>query len=117
MLIHDQLYTVEKFEHFCHFPENQDRLLELIHGKIVEKLPTEEHCLIAGNIGYALGIYIKQFKTGRVGFHVDHHMPQDDYNLRMPDVCFNNVRRPLITEGSVPHMPALAVDVQLPDVL
>lgn len=117
MVISDQLYTVEEFEQFCRLPANQDPLFELIHGKIVEKLPTEEHGLLVGNVGYALGQYTKQFKNGRVGLHVDHRMPQDNYNLRMPDVSFSNVRRPLIREGCVPHMPALAVDIQLPDVL
>jgi hypothetical protein len=38
-----QRYTVEAFEHLADLPENRDRLLELIHGEIVEKEPPEEH--------------------------------------------------------------------------
>lgn len=116
MVIADGVYTVAAFEHFCRLYETQDHLFELIQGRIVEKLPTEEHGLLVSNLGYALHHYVKQAKNGRIGCHVAHRMPQDDYNVRMPDLAFSNVRRPLIRTGYVPHMPALAVDIQLPDV-
>lgn len=116
-MVQNQRYTVAEFEQFCRLPENQDRLFELIQGTIVEKLPTEADSFLLGNIGCALGYYVKQTKTGRIGYHVDHCLPHDSYNLRMPDLSLNQVRRPLITEGCVPDMPALAIEIQLPDVL
>ncbi|MFN8496148.1 MAG: Uma2 family endonuclease [Caldilineaceae bacterium] len=116
MVIDDGVYTVAAFEHFCRLFETQDHLFELIQGRIVEKLPTEEHGLLVSNLGYALHNYAKRAKNGRIGCHVEHRMPQDDYNLRMPDLALNNVGRPLIREGCVLHMPSLAVDIQLPDV-
>ncbi|MEO8393156.1 MAG: Uma2 family endonuclease [Chloroflexota bacterium] len=50
MAIQKQLYTIEDFEQFITQPENRDRRFELINGEIVEKMPTESHGIIAGNI-------------------------------------------------------------------
>lgn len=50
MAIQERLYTVEEFEAFIAEAENVDRLFELIDGEIFEKMPTEEHSLIIGNI-------------------------------------------------------------------
>ena len=64
------LVTADEFEIFVDLPENRERLLELINGAIVEKMPTEEHNLIGHNIDFALGTYNRQHKLGRVGFEV-----------------------------------------------
>lgn len=45
-----RLYTVEEFEMIAETPQNRDRLLELVNGEIIEKVPTQEHGLYAGNI-------------------------------------------------------------------
>ena len=50
MAIQPKLVTVVEFEQFLALLENGDRSFELIHGEIVEKVPTEEHGLIAANI-------------------------------------------------------------------
>ena len=50
MAIQERRYTVEEFEAFIAKAENVDRLFELIDGEIIEKMPTEEHNLIIGNI-------------------------------------------------------------------
>ncbi len=47
VLTREQLYTVDEFEELLKLPENAGRLLELIDGEIVEKMPTEEHGSIA----------------------------------------------------------------------
>lgn len=108
-------HTAEKFEHFLRLPENIDRRFELIDGKIVEKMPTEEHGLIAANIALALGAFVKQHRLGRVGVEVRYHASGDPLNVRMPDLSFTSARRPLIREGSVPHLPDLAVEIRSPD--
>jgi hypothetical protein len=36
-------YSVDEFEQLINLPENRERLLELINGEIVEKMPAEEH--------------------------------------------------------------------------
>lgn len=108
-------YTVEEFEELFAQAEYGDRLLELIHGAIVEKMPTEEHGVVAGNVFAPLHNFVTPQGLGRVGFEVRHRPPDDAYNSRLPDISFSSVRRPLVTKGSVPTMPDLAVEVQSPD--
>lgn len=108
-------YTVEEFEQLFAEAKQGDRLLELIHGEIVEKMPTEEHGVIAGNVFAPLHNFVTPQRLGRIGFEVRHRPPDDDYNSRLPDISFSSVRRPLVTKGSVPTMPDLAVEVQSPD--
>jgi Uma2 family endonuclease len=50
MAVQERFHTLPEFEVFIARPENADRLFELINGEIVEKLPTREHGIIAGNI-------------------------------------------------------------------
>jgi Uma2 family endonuclease len=108
--------TVEVFEAFLRRPENRDRLWQLIHGRIVEKVPTEEHGLIAGNVLFALKLYIRQTKKGRVGAEIRHQRPSDAHNSRLPDVSYSaDNERPVVTEGAVPVYPDLAVEVKSPD--
>ncbi|MEZ4711462.1 MAG: Uma2 family endonuclease [Caldilineaceae bacterium] len=59
-------YTVAEFDEFRQLPANKNRLFELINGEIVEKMPTEQHGVIALNIGSELRAYAKQHKTGQL---------------------------------------------------
>jgi len=108
-------HTVEEFEQLFVQADYGDRLLELIHGEIVEKMPTEEHGVVAGNVVFALRGYVQSHKSGRVGVEVRHRIPSDKWNSRMPDVSYSTVRRALVIKGSVPAMPDLAVEIQSPD--
>lgn len=109
------LYTVDEFEDFIALPENHNKLLELIHGVIVEKMPTEEHGIIAATIARLLGNYVAPRKLGRVGVEVRHGKPTDKYNDRLPDVSFRRGNDPVVKKGAVPQMPDLAVEIQSPD--
>src|SRR5258708_3031909 len=111
----ERLYSVEEFEKFNAQPENRDRLLELIHGEIVEKMPTEKHGEIALALGSALRTFVIQHKLGRIGLEVRHRMPNDTSNSLLPDVSFIAGKRPSVTDGSVPQMPDLAVEIKSPD--
>lgn len=111
----ERLYTIEEFEALLAQPENIERLLELIDGEIIEKMPTEEHGEIALLIGAALLAFVRANNLGRVGVEVRHRMPQDQRNSRLPDVSFIAGQRPRVTEGSVPQMPDLAIEVKSPD--
>lgn len=110
-----QQYTLEEFEQLYLSPENGHRLLELINGKVREKMPTQRHGLTASNINFALTSYAKQQKIGRPGLEVRHQMPNDRRNSRLPDVSFTCSRAPLVEQGSVPGMPDLAVEIKSPD--
>lgn len=107
--------TVKEFEKFSALPENRKRLLELIEGRIVEKMPTQEHGAIVIALGYYLYGYIKQHGGGIVATEVRHQLPDDPNNSRLPDVSFSQQTDPPIEKGSVPRMPDLAVEVKSPD--
>jgi Uma2 family endonuclease len=107
--------TMTEFEAFIERPENADRLLELINGEIVEKLPTEEHGMIVGNVYAPLRAFVKPRKLGRVTIEGLHRLPDDDLNAVLPDVSFrSNLDSPVVRRGAVSVMPDLAVEVQSP---
>ncbi len=106
--------TVEAFEAFLKAPENRDRLWELIHGRIVEKVTSEIHSVIVGNVILFLRLYMRQTKHGRVGPEMSHKLPSDALNIRQPDVSyFADHTRPA-QEGNVPVYPDLAVEIKSP---
>ena len=88
MALQPKLFTVTEFEKFLALAENCDRYFELIHGEIVEKVPTEEHGLIAANICGFLWQYTRQSGFGRAVIEVRIRMLDDNYNSRQPDVAF-----------------------------
>ncbi len=107
--------TTAQFEALIERPENAGRLLELINGEIVEKVPTEEHGLIVGNIYAPMRAFVKPRKLGRVTIEGLHRLPDDDENAVLPDVSFrSNIASPIVRRGAIPVMPDLAVEVQSP---
>ena len=96
--------------------EQPDGLYELINGEIVEKVPTEEHSLIAGNLYAELRTFVKQHDLGRVAFEVRRQIPDDKHNARLPDVEFTSKARllPVVRDGAVPQMPDLAIEIKSP---
>lgn len=111
----ERQYTVEEFERSYLSPENSNHLFELINGKIYEKIPTQQHGLIASNINVAFALHARQHKTGRPGVEVRHQMPKDTRNSRLPDVSFTCAHNPLVEQGSVFGMPDLAVEIKSPN--
>ncbi len=110
----ERLYTIDQFEREFLDPEAPDRLIELIEGEVHEKMPTQEHGLIATNIIIPLGAYVQQHRLGRMGTEVRHRAAGDDRNSRLPDVSFTSAKNPLVREGSVLAMPDLAVEIKSP---
>jgi Uma2 family endonuclease len=116
MAIQKKLHTVEEFEAFADSKENDDRRFELINGEIYEKMPTEEHGIVAGNIFGFIWNFNREHQLGNVAIEVRHRMPDDKHNARMPDVSFiSDPNRTIVERGSVPRMPDLAIEVQSPD--
>lgn len=114
MAIADQKTTVEDFEAFI--AKHPDRLFELIHGEIVEKMPTPRHGRIAVNISTEIRIYLKSNPIGWVGAEVRHSHPDDDFNDRIPDISVH------LTNNDAPDdvkamstMPVLAIEIKSPD--
>jgi Uma2 family endonuclease len=113
-MIHQRQYTVDEFEHFLRLPENRERLFELIHGEIVEKMPTEEHGYIAALLITILNNFVLPRKLGIIAAEARHRVPGDTHNARMPDVSFSAGSRALVKEGAVSRMPDLAIEIQSP---
>lgn len=110
-----RIHSLSEFEALRKQPENVNRLLELINGEIIEKMPTQEHGLIASNINRELGNYAIRQKNGRPDVEVRHQAAGDDRNSRLPDVSFTRANAPLVDQGSVTDMPDLAVEIKSPD--
>ena len=114
MVQHTKHMTVGEFEAYIEQPENANRLLELINGEIVEKVPTEEHGIVVLRIGSALLIFNDQHNLGIVTTEARHRLPNDDENALLPDVSFRSATSPVVRQGAIPTMPDLAVEVQSP---
>jgi Uma2 family endonuclease len=116
MVVHHKTdVTFDEFEEYIERPENSERLLELINGEIVEKVPTEEHGIVVLNIASPLRAFVRQHKLGRVTTEARHHLPGDDKNDRLPDVSFrSDISAPVVRQGPIAGMPDLAVEVQSP---
>src|SRR4029450_1546931 len=113
MAIQPKLVTVVEFEQFLALPEKRDRFFELIHGEIVEKVPTEEHGLIVGNLCGFLWQYTRQSGLGRAVVEVRVRMPEDDYTSRQPDLAFfADTTRPVVKRGPVLRMADLGIEVK-----
>ncbi|MCC6615126.1 MAG: Uma2 family endonuclease [Anaerolineae bacterium] len=114
VLQQEKHYTVEEFEAIADAPENADRLLELIDGEIVEKVPTEEHGLLSSNIIGPLWVWVQTHRKGRVVVEVRHRTLKDQHNARIPDISYRETNDPPVRKGSVPQMPDFAVEIKSP---
>jgi Uma2 family endonuclease len=110
------LHTIEEFEAYADQPEHGDRRFELIHGEIVEKVPTEEHGVIAAWLAALILNFVRPRRLGRVSVEPRHRVPGDEHNARLPDIAYTSAERalPLVKTGSVPQMPDLAIEIQSP---
>ena len=61
--------------------------------------------------------YLEINPIGRVVVEARHRIPEDDHNSYLPDVAFTHHERtgPLVTEGAVPRMPDLAIEIKSPN--
>src|SRR5262249_43181830 len=98
-------HTLAEFEAIAALPENRERLLELIHGRIVEKVPTEFHGVIAGNTLYHLKTFTRANGIkAYIGVEIRHQMPGDDENSRLPDVSVRLADDNIVKQGAVQRM-------------
>lgn len=114
--------SLDEFEALLSQPGQADRLLELIDGEVVEKVPTEQHGLIAINVGAELRAFVREQGLGRVTVEVRHQIPRADQDPNrprslIPDVAFTSRERalPLVSAGAVLQLPDLVVEIQSPD--
>jgi Uma2 family endonuclease len=116
VVVQTQRYTVAEFEALIRLPEHKDRLLELIDGEIVEKMPTREHAIIVGLVVMWLNTYLWQNNLGYAAVEARHRPPDDDKNNRLPDVSYvADLSKPIERRGSAPYIPDLCIEVKSPD--
>jgi Uma2 family endonuclease len=109
--------TINAFERLLAQPENAARHLELLNGELIERMPTEEHGVIAALVAAALVLYVRGGAGGRVAVEPRHSVPDDRYTSLIPDVAYTSAERmqPTVKKDAVPHMPDLAVEIKSPD--
>lgn len=109
-----QRVTVEEFESFL-AEQTGNAAYELIDGEIVEKMTTEEHGIIAGNIVTLLNIYLWKNPIGRASVETRYRISTDMHNDRLPDVSVTtDLERPVTKVSAVPRVPDLAVEIKSP---
>ena len=112
MAISEKLYTWQEFEAIVqNYP---DRLLELIDGRIAEKVTNEKHGKIASNILVQIVLWAKRTKAkGHYGVDNSYRIPGDDKNERCPDVSFRYSEED-VSEEILETVPDFCVEVKSP---
>lgn len=109
------LMDAEQLSTLLEAADNADRLLELIHGELVEKMPTEEHGKLAALIAHFLLAHVlPNGIQAHVGVEVRHELPDDRLNSRLPDVSLRLSDDAPVKSGPVRRFPDLAVEIQSP---
>ncbi len=113
MSIGEAVITFEEYEAFL--DENPDGLYELIRGRIVEKLPTQEHGHIVLRVGGRLQMFAEDHGLGRAYTEARYRPEDSTQNDRMPDISYvADPNAPVTRQGAAPGMPDFVVEVQSP---
>jgi Uma2 family endonuclease len=103
--------TAAQYEAFLALPENADRRFELVHGEIIEKMPTQLHAYIIQMISGFLFVFLRQNPLGYALIEARYRLPDDDENDLIPDLSFvAQGRGPLVSSGPAPYMPDFTVE-------
>jgi Uma2 family endonuclease len=114
MAVEKTTYTLDQYHAILDLPENQERILELIDGEIVEKMPSFTPSRIALRIGSRLTIYLDNHDIGYVT-GADGGYIMSDENVLIPDIGFiSKTRLPEFPDREAPVPPDLAVEVMSP---
>ena len=113
MVFKDRTYTSSEYETLA--TQHPDRRFELIHGEIIEKMPTQLHAFIVQMLSGFLFVFLRENPIGYALIEARYRAPGDEHNDRIPDLSFiTKARGPLVARGPAPYMPDLAVEVQSP---
>jgi Uma2 family endonuclease len=113
MISKDRPYSRE--EYLAISAQNPQRRFQLIHGEIVEKMPTQFHALIVSLLNFFLVAYLRENSIGWVLVEARYGLPEDPENDRIPDLSYvSKEKGELVKLGAAPYMPDLAIEVQSP---
>lgn len=114
MAIQKQRISIEEFEAFL--AAHPKGLYELIQGEIVEKVPTQEHGVIATKISARLLVFMEDNHIqGHVAVEARFRAVDDKNNDLLPDVSVHLTTAPVVGKGAVTGMPDIAVEIKSPD--
>jgi len=102
------------YERLLALPENQGRRLELLHGEVVETMPTFLHGELAGILFMLIWAYARQHQLGRVSVEARYRPEDGSANDFIPYVSFISDAARIPQEGPILGMPDLAVEILSP---
>lgn len=102
------------YEAFIALPENRDRRFELIHGEIVEKMPTGLHAFLVGLLIQALMNYLEQHPIAYAGPEPRFQPTSESAHNLIPDAAVWSLNYRLTDEKVMVGVPDLAIEVQSP---
>jgi Uma2 family endonuclease len=115
MVLNIRPMTADEFEDVLSLPENADRLLELINGEMVEKVPTQLHAFIASLFNAVLFLYVQSNPIGWVFSELRIKLPDDAENDLIPDIAFVlKAGRTFDPDAPLTYMPDLVIEIQSP---
>lgn len=113
MAIERQRVSIQEFDQLL--AEKPDRLLELIDGEIVEKMPTERHGELAGIVFSIIYAYLKAHRIGRVSVESRYRPTNSELHDMLPDVAFRLTEGTAQEHGAVEGVPDIAIEIKSPD--
>jgi len=114
MVLETKTLTAEEFDRIALLPENADKLLEFIGGRIVEVVSNSYSSELGMLVGSALTVFVRQRGLGRVtGANGGYMVNGERY---IPDATFiSKARQPEPSHAAYnPNAPDLAVAVLSP---
>lgn len=114
MVVERVHYKSTDFLAWSALPENQNRLFELIHGEIFEKVVSFKPAKLILRIQGLIGNFLDQNPVGYVTGAEDTYVLADEHAF-MPDVGYiSRARLPEEPEREVLTAPDLAIEVKAP---
>jgi Uma2 family endonuclease len=114
MVIQDKLYTVNEFETYAQ--AHPDKILELIDGRIVEKVTSERHGEITVIIASEIRFYLKAHPEikGHSSIKPSLRAEDDDKNERRPDVSLRLTDEPASDASYLTIFPDFIAEIKSP---
>src|SRR5687767_9904170 len=104
--------TAAQYDAFLARPENASRRFELIHGEILEKMPTQLHAYIIQMLSGFLFVFLRQHPLGYALIEARYRIPGGDLDL-IPDLSFvAKGHGSLVQSGPAPYLPELVIEAQ-----
>lgn len=114
MVMSDRLYTRDDFRAYC--AQHPDARVELIDGRIVEKVTSEQHGKIAGWLLHLLIVYLNAHPDIKGHWSTEATFAPDNApaNARRPDVAFRRTEDAVSDDPVITGMPDFIVEIKSP---